>query len=85
MSWWRSRRIKHAIIPGDDLASFTKEQMQGGKHTEYEKALHEEMLAGLALSPPSPVEVRGQEWPFYTCRVILLEVWRWRGRNSKTL
>ena len=30
--------------------------MQQGKHTEYEKALHEEMLAGLALSPPSPIE-----------------------------
>ena len=61
---------------GDDLASFTKEQMQQvksstttkssfffqstilfqGKHTEYEKALHEEMLAGLAGSPPSPIE-----------------------------
>ena len=27
-----------------------------GKHTEYEKALHEEMLAGLAGSPPSPIE-----------------------------
>ena len=40
---------------GDDLASFTKEQMQQGKHTEYEKALHEEMLAGLAAgAPPSP-------------------------------
>merc|ERR1719320_1460687 len=39
---------------GDDLASFTKEQMQQGKHTEYEKNLHEEMLAGLAQSPPSP-------------------------------
>ena len=42
------------IVTGDDLASFTKEQMQQGKHTEYEKNLHEEMLAGLAQSPPSP-------------------------------
>jgi len=41
---------------GDDLASFTKEQMQQGKHTEYEKALHEEMIAGLAGNPPSPIE-----------------------------
>lgn len=45
---------------GDGLASFTKEQMQQGKHTEYEKALHEEMLAGLALNPPSPVEGGGE-------------------------
>ena len=27
-----------------------------GKHTEYEKALHEEMIAGLAGNPPSPIE-----------------------------
>jgi hypothetical protein len=51
---------------GDDAASFTKEEMQQGKHTDYEKQLHEEMLAaGLALiaagdslstssSPPPP-------------------------------
>ncbi len=43
---------------GDEAASFTKEEMQQGKHTDYEKQLHEEMLAGLALiaageSPPS--------------------------------
>ena len=38
--------------PGDEQASFTKEQMQQGKHTEYEKALHEEMLASLAQQPP---------------------------------
>ena len=37
---------------GDEQASFTKEQMQQGKHTEYEKALHEEMLASLAQQPP---------------------------------
>ncbi|TRY74590.1 hypothetical protein TCAL_01643 [Tigriopus californicus] len=28
---------------GDDAASFTKEQMQQGKHTEYERSLHDEM------------------------------------------
>ena len=38
---------------GDEQASFTKEQMQQGKHTEYEKALHEEMLASLQ-QPASP-------------------------------
>ncbi|XP_028966669.1 CCR4-NOT transcription complex subunit 4 [Galendromus occidentalis] len=30
---------------GDEAASFTKEQMQAGKHTEYEKRLHEELRA----------------------------------------
>jgi len=47
---------------GDDAASFTKEQMQQGRHTEYEKNLHEDMLANLALlaageSPPSPSQL----------------------------
>ena len=36
------------LIPGDEQASFTKDQMQQGKHTEYEKALHEEMLNSLS-------------------------------------
>ena len=31
------------IILGDEAASFTKEEMQQGKHTEYEKNLHEEL------------------------------------------
>lgn len=30
-------------ILGDEAASFTKEEMQQGKHTEYEKNLHEEL------------------------------------------
>jgi len=46
---------------GDDCASFTKEQMQQGKHTEYEKNLHDEMLAGLSLSPPSPTGDLGED------------------------
>ena len=29
---------------GDEAASFTKEEMQQGKHTDYEKALHDEMI-----------------------------------------
>ena len=29
---------------GDEAASFTKEQMQQGKHTDYEKELHDEMI-----------------------------------------
>ena len=39
---------------GDEQASFTKEQMQQGKHTEYEKALHDEMLSSLSQQPASP-------------------------------
>jgi len=35
---------------GDEQASFTKEQMQQGKHTEYEKALHDAM----SQQPASP-------------------------------
>lgn len=34
--WWR--------IAGDAEASFTKEEMQQGKHQEYEKKLHEQLL-----------------------------------------
>ena len=34
----------HLLLPGDEAASFTKEEMQQGKHTEYEKNLHEEMI-----------------------------------------
>ena len=34
----------HWLLPGDEAASFTKEEMQQGKHTEYEKNLHEEMI-----------------------------------------
>ena len=50
--------LENLCVAGDDAASFTKEEMQQGKHTDYEKQLHEEMLAGLALiaageSPPS--------------------------------
>jgi CCR4-NOT transcription complex subunit 4 len=31
-------------IVGDAEASFTKEEMQQGKHQEYEKKLHEQLL-----------------------------------------
>ena len=40
------------MLQGDEAASFTKEEMQQGKHTDYEKQLHEEMLSGLANSNP---------------------------------
>ncbi|XP_046642953.1 uncharacterized protein LOC124328287 isoform X2 [Daphnia pulicaria] len=30
---------------GDDAASFTKEEMQQGKHTDYERLLHEQLLS----------------------------------------
>jgi len=35
---------------GDEAASFTKEEMQQGKHTDYEKQLHDDMIAGLSQS-----------------------------------
>jgi len=35
---------------GDEAASFTKEEMQQGKHTDYEKQLHDEMIAGLSAA-----------------------------------
>ncbi|XP_022258304.1 CCR4-NOT transcription complex subunit 4-like [Limulus polyphemus] len=31
---------------GDELASFTKEEMQQGKHQEYERKLYEQVLGG---------------------------------------
>ena len=45
---------------GDEQASFTKERMQQGKHTEYEKALHEEMLSSMQPpASPSPTSLGG--------------------------
>jgi CCR4-NOT transcription complex subunit 4 len=35
---------KWCHIAGDAEASFTKEEMQQGKHQEYEKKLHEQLL-----------------------------------------
>lgn len=54
------------IISGDDAASFTKEEMQQGKHTDYEKQLHDDMIAGLSStpvgeSPPSPTTTLQQD------------------------
>jgi len=46
---------------GDEAASFTKEEMQQGKHTEYEKQLHDEMLNGLSNSGSSPPTQPQQE------------------------
>ena len=50
---------KSYLFLGDEAASFTKEEMQQGKHTDYEKQLHDDMIAGLSHtpageSPPSP-------------------------------
>lgn len=41
------------IIPiaGDDAASFTKEEMQQGKHTDYERILLEDMVANMTGEP----------------------------------
>ena len=48
------------LLPGDEAASFTKEEMQQGKHTEYEKALHEEMLSSMQPpASPSPTSLGG--------------------------
>jgi hypothetical protein len=33
------------VQAGDDAASFTKEEMQQGKHTDYERLLHEQLLS----------------------------------------
>ena len=41
------------IILGDEAASFTKEEMQQGKHTEYEKNLHEELSMSSTTSVSS--------------------------------
>ena len=38
------------LSPGDEAASVTKEEMQQGKHTEYEKNLHEELMAATAAA-----------------------------------
>lgn len=32
------------VDPGDEAASFTKEEMQQGKHTDYERLLHEQLF-----------------------------------------
>ncbi len=44
---------------GDEAASFTKEEMQQGKHTDYEKQLHDDMLSRLDNTTPpiQPPEV----------------------------
>ena len=44
-------------LAGDEAASFTKEEMQQGKHTEYEKNLHDE------LSMSSTTTVHGGPHP----------------------
>ncbi len=48
-----------SLLIGDEAASFTKEEMQQGKHTDYEKQLHDEMLSRLenATPPIQPPEV----------------------------
>ena len=33
-----------AFVLGDEAASFTKEEMQQGKHTDYERLLHEQLF-----------------------------------------
>uniref|UniRef100_A0A224X9F7 CCR4-NOT transcription complex subunit 4 n=1 Tax=Panstrongylus lignarius TaxID=156445 RepID=A0A224X9F7_9HEMI len=39
---------------GDPEASFTKEEMQQGKHQEYEKKLHEQLLSSTLNRKPTP-------------------------------
>ena len=50
------------FFTGDEAASFTKEEMQQGKHTEYEKNLHDELSMSSTnvqggSSVPSPPSV----------------------------
>ena len=47
------------MIAGDEHASFTKEQMQQGKHTEYEKSLHEELSMNSGQPQSSSPELGG--------------------------
>ena len=46
---------------GDEAASFTKEEMQQGKHTEYEKHLHEEMLLNQSTAPSDSPNLQSTE------------------------
>merc|ERR1719242_1362007 len=46
---------------GDEQASFTKEEMQQGKHTEYEKHLHEEMILNQSTAPSDSPSLPGTE------------------------
>uniref|UniRef100_A0A0A9VZX4 CCR4-NOT transcription complex subunit 4 n=1 Tax=Lygus hesperus TaxID=30085 RepID=A0A0A9VZX4_LYGHE len=52
---------------GDGEASFTKEEMQQGKHQEYEKKLHEQLTASTLNRKPTPspptVAVIKEGWP----------------------
>lgn len=36
--------LMFTLIAGDEAASFTKEEMQQGKHTDYERQLHEQLI-----------------------------------------
>lgn len=45
---------QHFISTGDEAASFTKEEMQQGKHTDYERLLHEQLLS------PCPIHKEGR-------------------------
>ncbi|GAB6028917.1 CCR4-NOT transcription complex subunit 4 [Chamberlinius hualienensis] len=42
---------------GDDAASFTKEEMQQGKHQEYEKKLHEQLFNSMRKQTTSPTNI----------------------------
>jgi len=55
-----------SMCAGDTEASFTKEEMQQGKHQEYEKKLHEQLnLVGTVerktASPPQGT--KQESWP----------------------
>ena len=41
---------------GDEAASFTKEEMQQGKHTDYERALHEQIERQDATNSSQPAQ-----------------------------
>lgn len=48
MHWRRDENLNKRTIfvcAGDPEASFTKEEMQQGKHQEFEKKLHEQLIS----------------------------------------
>ena len=55
---------------GDEAASFTKEEMQQGKHTDYEKALHDEMIKVRFKALSSFVQKRPKQFK-QTCQHVV--------------
>ena len=58
--------IKAIIELGDEAASFTKEEMQQGKHTEYEKNLHDELSMSSTVSHHSSTSITPPDSSLYS-------------------